>query len=112
MKALHAALVITVLAAPVVATHAQDAAPLRLVETIPLPGVMGRIDHLAVDLKGERLFVAALGNNSLEVLDLHARRRIRSITGLHEPQGVLFIPESTKIYVTNGQSGRVEMFNG
>src|SRR5574337_367834 len=112
MKALHAVLVITVLAAPVVAAHAQDAAPLRLVETIPLPGVAGRIDHMDIDLKGQRLFVAALGNTSLEVLDLHAGRHIRSITGLHEPQGVLFIPESRKIYVTNGQSGTVEMFNG
>jgi chromate transporter len=49
---------------------ATDAPPLRLVQTIPLPGVQGRIDHLAVDVAGQRLFVAALGNNTVEVVDL------------------------------------------
>lgn len=111
MKAFHAVL-LAALAAPIGAAHAQDTAPLRHVTTIPLPGVKGRIDHLAVDRKGQRLFVAALGNNSLEVLDLHEGRHIRSISGLHEPQGVLFIPESKKLFVTNGQSGTVDMFNG
>jgi hypothetical protein len=86
--------------------------PLRLVQTIPLPNIKGRLDHLAVDLKGRRLFVAALGNNTLEVIDLHAGRRIHTISGLHEPQGVLFIPEFKKIFVTSGQSGTVEMFTG
>ena len=51
------------------AARAQNG-PLRLVQTIPMPGVEGRIDHLAVDLKGQRLFVAALGNNTVEVVDL------------------------------------------
>ena len=60
-------LVLTLLTSP---TQAQEGAPLRLVQTIPLPHVEGRIDHLAVDLRGQRLFVAALGNNTLEVLDL------------------------------------------
>ena len=85
--------------------HAGEPTPLRLVQTIPLPNVEGRIDHIAVDLKGERLFVAALGNNTIEVLDLRAGKRIHSITGLHEPQGVGFIPESNKIYVANAKSG-------
>lgn len=110
MKRLHAVLLLA-LATPIVTAHAQGPTPLRLVQTIALPNVAGRLDHLAVDLKGERLFVAALGNNSLELLDLHAGRPIRSIGGLHEPQGVLFIPESRQIVVTNGQSGTVEMFN-
>src|SRR5438128_898621 len=73
--------------------YAQEGTTLQLVQTIPLPHVEGRIDHLAVDLQGQRLFVAALGNNTLEVLDLKAGTRLHSITGLHEPQGVVFIPE-------------------
>ena len=55
-----------------ITAHAQEGMPLRMVQTIPLPHVEGRIDHLAVDLHGQRLFVAALGNNTLEVLDLTA----------------------------------------
>jgi hypothetical protein len=92
--------------------HAQEGAPLRLVQTIPLPHVKGRIDHLAVDLHGQRLFVAALGNNTLEVLDLQAGTHLHTITGLHEPQGVVFLPESNTLVVTHGKTGMCEMFDG
>jgi hypothetical protein len=92
--------------------YAQDATPLRLVQTIPLPQVEGRIDHMAVDVQGQRLFVAALGNNTLEVLDLKAGTRLHTIRGLHEPQGVVFIPESNTIVVTNGQTGTCDIFDG
>src|SRR5436305_9415500 len=95
-----------------VRAEAQDATPLRLVQTIPLPNVEGRIDHLAVDLKGQRLFIAALGNNTVEVLDLHAGKRIRSITGFREPQGVAFIPEFNKLFVANGKNGACDAFDG
>src|SRR5262245_58593528 len=91
--------------------HAGELTPLRLVQTIPLPNVEGRIDHMAVDLRGERLFVAALGNNTIEVLDLRAGKLIRSITGLHEPQGVGFIPEFNKIFVANAKSGACDVFD-
>src|SRR5215471_12248179 len=66
--------------------------PLSDVQVIPLPGVERRIDHFAVDPAGKRLFVAALGNGTLEVLDLDAGKRITSIRGLKEPQGVAFLP--------------------
>ena len=92
--------------------YAQEETTLQLVQTIPLPHVEGRIDHLAVDLQGQRLFVAALGNNTLEVLDLKAGTRLHTITGLHEPQGVVFIPESNTIVVTNGQTGTCDIFDG
>ena len=52
--------------------HVPGAEPLGLVETIPLPGVEGRIDHMAIDTDGGRLFIAAVGNNSLEIVDLAA----------------------------------------
>src|SRR5215470_1965157 len=92
--------------------YAQEGTPLRLVQTIPLPHVEGRIDHMAVDSQGQRLFVAALGNNTLEVLDLKAGTHLHTITGLHEPQGVVFIPESNIIVVTNGQTGMCDIFDG
>src|SRR3989442_10681042 len=100
------------LTALAVRAQAEEPTPLRLVQMIPLPNVEGRIDHMAVDLKGQRLFIAALGNNTVEVLDLRAGKRIRSITGLHEPQGVGFISEFNKIFVTNAKSGACEVFDG
>ena len=99
-------------AALAIEAEARNATPLRLVQTIPLANVEGRIDHMAVDLKGERLFVAALGNNSVEVLDLRAGKRIHSITELHEPQGVGFVPEFNKIFIANAKSGACEVFDG
>src|SRR6266508_3128856 len=95
-----------------VIAEAGESVPLKLVQTIPLPNVEGRIDHMAVDLKGQRLFVAALGNNTVEVLDLRAGNRIRSITGLHEPQGIGFIAEFNRIFVANGKSGACDVFDG
>ena len=85
--------------------------PLRLVKTIALPDVEGRIDHFAIDLSSERLFMAALGNNSLEVFDLRAGRRIKSLAGLHHPQGVRFIPETNRLFVANAEGGKVIVFD-
>ncbi len=89
---------------------AQVKTPLRLVQTIPLPNVEERIDHLAVDLAQQRLFLAALGNNTLEVIDLKAGQVIKSIKGLHEPQGIAFIPEAKAVYVANGGDGDCPAF--
>lgn len=92
--------------------QAQDAAVLRLVQTIPLPKVEGRIDHMAVDRKGERLFIAALGNNTLEVLDVRAGKRIRTLAGFHEPQGVGFVSDFNKVFVANAKDGACDIFDG
>jgi DNA-binding beta-propeller fold protein YncE len=73
--------------------------PLGEVAVIPLPGVVKRIDHFALDPAGQRLFVNALGNGSLEVLDLTAGKRLTSIGGLKEPQGVAFLPDFRRIVV-------------
>jgi DNA-binding beta-propeller fold protein YncE len=81
-----------------------------MVQTIALPKVEGRIDHLAVDLQSQRLFLAALGNNTLEVIDLKAGKVVHSVKGLHEPQGVAFIPEANAVYIANGGDGNCEAF--
>jgi DNA-binding beta-propeller fold protein YncE len=85
---------------------------LQLERTIPLPGVGGRIDHMAYDAAGHRLFVAALGNNTVEVVDLPAGARVRSITGLHEPQGLLYLPSPGRLVVANGSNGECEFYDG
>jgi YVTN family beta-propeller protein len=66
----------------------QSSEPLHLVATVPMPNVEGRIDHMSIDVKGQRLFVAALGNNTLEVIDIKNAKQMHTITGLHEPQGI------------------------
>jgi hypothetical protein len=83
---------------------------LRLVQTIPLPGVEGRIDHMAVDVAGQRLFIAALGNNSVEVVDLRAGTRSQSVTGFHEPQGVAYAADTDQLYVASGGDGTVKVY--
>ena len=88
------------------------AEPLRLVKTIPLHGVQGRIDHMAVDVAGQRLFVCALGNNTLEVIDLKKGERTASVPGFHEPQGVRYLPESNAIVVANGGDGTTVFLDG
>lgn len=90
--------------------HAPPA--LKLVQTIPLPGVEGRIDHMAADTRGQRLFVAALGNNTLEVIDLRAGARTHSIRGLKEPQGVAFAAPLNRLFVANGQGEGCDVFDG
>ena len=85
----------------------------RLVQTIPIPNVNGRIDHMAIDIRGQKLFVAELENNSLDIVNLSTARRIHSIfkTALAEPQGVIFIPQPNRIFVSNSQDGSVDIFD-
>jgi DNA-binding beta-propeller fold protein YncE len=96
----------------IVTVAAQSAAPLKLKRTIPLSGVAGRIDHFAFDPVGERLFVCALGNNTVEVLDLRRGERIHSITGLGAPQGVGYAPEVNRLFVSNDKGGLCKIYDG
>lgn len=88
------------------------ATPLEPVATIVMPGVKGRIDHFAVDVKGQRLFVAALGNDTVEVLDIAQNRHTKSLQGFGEPQGLAYLPQSNRLYVANGTANRVDVLDG
>jgi DNA-binding beta-propeller fold protein YncE len=77
--------------------------PLRLLQNIELPRVEGRIDHLALDPTGQKLFVAALGNNTVEVVDVRSGTHIKSLPGFREPQGIAGVPDANLIAVANGQ---------
>jgi hypothetical protein len=94
------------------AVLAAQSAPLLLVKTIELPDVDGRIDHLAVDRDDQRLFVAGLGNNSLEVVDIRSNAHLQSIKGLHQPQGIVVVPTPKTVVVANGQGGDVQFRAG
>jgi YVTN family beta-propeller protein len=89
-----------------------DGGPLRLETKIPLGDVRGRIDHMAVDLKRQRLFVAELGNDTVGIVDLSNRKLISRIPGLKEPQGVGYEPSTDTLYVANAGDGSVRLFGG
>jgi DNA-binding beta-propeller fold protein YncE len=95
----------------VVLTAARAAPPVARVQRIPLPGVEGRIDHMAVDPQGKRLFIAALGNNTVEVIDLAAGKRVRTLHGFHEPQGIAFAPGPRRLFIANGQTGQCAVYD-
>lgn len=83
---------------------------LALAQTIVLPAVQGRLDHIAIDLDGRRLFVAALAAGSVEVLDLHAGARTSRIERLREPQGVSYLAASRRLFIAEGNGQRVVVF--
>lgn len=85
-------------------------APLILEKTIRLEGVSGRIDHLAIDLDGGRLFVAELGNDSVDVVDLQTGKIIHRIDGLKEPQGVSYLADQSLIVTANAGDGSLRFF--
>jgi DNA-binding beta-propeller fold protein YncE len=102
---------IKLLAALCLVAAASAQAPFRLEKTIPLPGVEGRFDHFAADVQGKRVFVAALGNNTLEALDFTSGARITSVTGLAEPQGLAWIQDLRRLYVANGKTGALRVLD-
>ena len=94
------------------AQQARQIAALQLEEEIPVPNVAGRLDHFTADAKRKRLFVSALGNNTLEVIDVFSGKVIHSIQGLSEPQGPLYVPDFDKLYVANAGDGKVNVYDG
>lgn len=92
--------------------QAREAAPLRQVQTIELPGVEGRFDHFAIDIPNKRLFLAALGNNSLEVIDLATNKQIQSLPNLKKPTGAAYIPDLNRLAVASGDDGLCRFYDG
>jgi DNA-binding beta-propeller fold protein YncE len=89
----------------------RPAAPRTPSGAIALPNVSGRIDHLAYDAARQHLFVAALGNNTVEVLDVARNQHLRSMTGFHEPQGLAVVPDLNAVAVANGDTGTLQLID-
>lgn len=104
------ALVVLLLSA--ISADAEDPGLLRLEKEIPLPGVEGRIDHFSADETGQRLFVAALGNGSVEIVDLRKGERTAEIKGLAEPQGLYYDTKIGRLYVATGGDGKLRSYDG
>src|ERR1700691_1714032 len=90
----------------------QDAPALSPKEPIHLTKVEGRMDHLGIDVKGQRLFATAFDNHTLEVIDLKTGRQIHTITPLDEPQGAFYVASNNRLFEANGGDGTVKIFEG
>jgi DNA-binding beta-propeller fold protein YncE len=83
----------------------QTSAPLKQIQSIPLPNVEGYFDHMAVDIKGQRLFVPGEHQRTIEVIDLRAGKVIHTITGFGgDPRKTLYLPETNEIWVDDGDA--------
>lgn len=91
---------------------AQEKVPLRLIQTIPMPNVKGRLDHMDVDAAAKRLFVAGLENGSVEVVDLRAGKRLKSIPGFQKSQGIAYVAALNKVFIASGDDGMLRVFRG
>jgi DNA-binding beta-propeller fold protein YncE len=89
-----------------------QAPPLQLERIITLSNVTGRIDHMAIDLGRRRLFVAELGNNTVDVIDLDDGKAMHRIEGLNEPQGIGYAPKADVVAIANAGDGSVRLFRG
>jgi len=90
----------------------QNSNLLTQVQTIPLDGVEGRIDHLGWTRRAKRLFVSALGKDAVEVVDLMAGKVTQEIRHLRAPQGIGFAPESNRLAVANDRDGSCRLYDG
>lgn len=86
--------------------------PLVLERQISLPGVAGRLDHLAIDLRRQRLFVAELGNDTVDVIDLATGEAVHRIDGVKEPQGIGYATKADVLAVASAGDGSVRLFRG
>jgi WD40 repeat protein len=84
---------------------------LELIKEIPMPDVRGRIDHMAFNSKEQILYVAALGNNSVEVIDLKRGTTIHTIKDIEEPQGIAYLADQNEIAVASGGNGDCIFYN-
>jgi DNA-binding beta-propeller fold protein YncE len=85
--------------------QAQTKEPMRLIQTIPLPNVEGYFDHMAVDIKGQHLFVTGEYQRTLEIVDLRTGMVIHSITGFGgDPRKAIYLPQTNEIWVDDGDA--------
>ena len=105
---------LTVFALLAAGTRAQVPGPLKLIQTIPLPGLKdGDFDHFQVDLPGKRLFLAAEDNSAIEVIDLTTNKVVYKIAGPKAPHSMAYNPDSKKLFVVDdGGPNQVEIYDG
>src|SRR6266516_546890 len=85
---------------------------LPLTQRIALPNVDGRMDHMGIDIAGQRLFATAFDNHTLSVIDLKAGRQISLIRNLDKPQAAYYDAATNHLFISAGGDGSVKMFDG
>ncbi len=100
---------VMILALCAVTVKAQEKLPLKLIVSTPMPGFTGDFDHFGLDLKGNRLFLAAEEHKTVEVFDLRTGERIHSIPGFGQPLMMVYLPESNRLVVTDGGDSAVHL---
>lgn len=88
---------------------AQEKLPLRLLQTISVPGVTRKWDHFSVDLKGQRLFATSEEEPAVEVFDLKTNKQLRTLTNFREPHNVLVFPELNELFVVDGEASEIKI---
>jgi len=113
MKRCLAFLIVAVVSFFSIAASAQKNAPLRLLQTIPMPDLKsGDFDHFALDLPGNRLFLTAETNNAVEVFDLRANKLIHTIRDVNTPHSMLYLPAAKQLWVVCGGDGTLKVLDG
>jgi DNA-binding beta-propeller fold protein YncE len=112
MKLIFCAFVVIIVAPGAFGDTAAGPNPLKLESTVSLGKVLGRIDHLAVDVARQRLYVAELGNNSVGVVDVKEGKLLRTLHGFREPQGIAYEPLTDTVYVASAADGSVRLLHG
>jgi DNA-binding beta-propeller fold protein YncE len=90
----------------------KQAAPLELLSKVPLPGVHGRLDHLAADVYHSRIFVAASADGSVQVLDMRRNSVLDPLTGLAEPRNAAYVESSNRVFVSSAGDGTLRAYDG
>jgi DNA-binding beta-propeller fold protein YncE len=108
----NSALVLAAALASGIVLAQQPVANLQLVRTIPIAGTHTKFDHLAIDVAGNRLFLADSGNHSIDVIDLAANKLQQSITGLTKPHGLAWVPGTDSLYVSDGALAELRVYKG
>ena len=91
--------------------HAKDSEPLVLINTISLPELHdGDFDHFAVDVPGQRLFLAAEENSAVEVFDLRTKKLVHTIADIKAPHSLLYRADAKKLFVVDGESGQIKIY--
>ena len=95
-----------------VSLQAQEKAPLKLVETIPLPGLKdGDFDHFAPDVDGHRLFLTAEENGKVQVLDTNTNKLIHTIADVKAPHAILYLQDLKKLFIVEGDASAVRVYD-
>ena len=95
-----------------VSLQAQEKAPLKLVETIPLPGLQdGDFDHFAPDVDGHRLFLTAEENGKVQVLDTNTNKLIHTIADVKAPHAILYLQDLKKLFIVEGDASAVRVYD-